>query len=235
MRLAPRRPPPSEGLFYAKRVCIIRPQRRWRRISHSGCCNWRSAATSRLSRTTCSATSFLPDTASCDARSTSRVIYVRSFSKTLSGSLRVGFIASRPSLIESLADIKMLTSITSFGIHRTPDLPDPGRWQLSKISCAVAGAPRRGPVQCHSNVRAHWRRVVCRARGWHVLVGTLSADQDFTALAERAAGEGIMLTPGAMFHPQLDPSPWMRFNVAFCNDPRVQRWLERTSSRNDQD
>ena len=41
-----------------------------------------------------------------------RVIYVRSFSKTLSGSLRVGFVACAQSIANELADIKMLTSIT---------------------------------------------------------------------------------------------------------------------------
>ena len=42
-----------------------------------------------------------------------RVIYARSFSKTLSGSLRVGFIACSRSLANQLADIKMLTTITT--------------------------------------------------------------------------------------------------------------------------
>ncbi len=43
----------------------------------------------------------------------SRVIYLRSYSKTLSGSLRVGFVASTPRVIDALADIKMLTCITT--------------------------------------------------------------------------------------------------------------------------
>src|SRR6516165_475582 len=42
-----------------------------------------------------------------------RVIYARSFSKTLSGSLRVGFVACAPHIANELADIKMLTSITT--------------------------------------------------------------------------------------------------------------------------
>ena len=42
-----------------------------------------------------------------------RVIYARSFSKTLSGSLRVGFIACAQPVANELADIKMLTSITT--------------------------------------------------------------------------------------------------------------------------
>src|SRR5271155_2732380 len=42
-----------------------------------------------------------------------RVIYARSFSKTLSGSLRVGFVACKQDIANELADIKMLTCITS--------------------------------------------------------------------------------------------------------------------------
>ena len=42
-----------------------------------------------------------------------RVIYARSFSKTLSGSLRVGFVACAQHIANELADIKMLTSITT--------------------------------------------------------------------------------------------------------------------------
>jgi aspartate/methionine/tyrosine aminotransferase len=42
-----------------------------------------------------------------------RVIYARSFSKTLSGSLRVGFVACTQDIANELADIKMLTSITT--------------------------------------------------------------------------------------------------------------------------
>ena len=42
-----------------------------------------------------------------------RVIYARSFSKTLCGSLRVGFVACSQNVANELADIKMLTSITT--------------------------------------------------------------------------------------------------------------------------
>ena len=41
------------------------------------------------------------------------VIYARSFSKTLSGSLRVGFVACSQNIANELADIKMLSSITT--------------------------------------------------------------------------------------------------------------------------
>jgi hypothetical protein len=37
----------------------------------------------------------------------------------------------------------------------------------------------------------------------------------------------MMLAPGTVFRPHLEHSPWMRFNVAVCEDTRVQRRLQR--------
>jgi len=48
--------------------------------------------------------------------------------------------------------------------------------------------------------------------------------------SEAAARDGIMLAPGVVFRPHLERSPWMRFNVAICDDPRVQRWLARAAA-----
>ena len=59
--------------------------------------------------------------------------------------------------------------------------------------------------------------------------------EDALTLAEAAARDGIMLAPGAVFRPHLERSPWMRFNVAVCEEPRVQRWLRQvaTEARSD--
>jgi DNA-binding transcriptional MocR family regulator len=54
--------------------------------------------------------------------------------------------------------------------------------------------------------------------------------EDALTLAEAAARDGIMLAPGAVFRPHLERSPWMRFNVAVCEDPRVQRWLRQVAT-----
>ena len=48
---------------------------------------------------------------------------------------------------------------------------------------------------------------------------------DSAALASRASKEGIMLAPGNIFRPQMQPSPWLRFNVAYALDPRLERFL----------
>jgi DNA-binding transcriptional MocR family regulator len=49
---------------------------------------------------------------------------------------------------------------------------------------------------------------------------------DALTLTESAGKNGIMLAPGVVFRPHLQPSPWMRFNVTTCDSPRVLRWLE---------
>ena len=56
--------------------------------------------------------------------------------------------------------------------------------------------------------------------------------EDSRALAERVAREGLVLAPGSTFSPQLDRSPWMRFNVALSDNSRVHRWFERISTEN---
>jgi DNA-binding transcriptional MocR family regulator len=49
---------------------------------------------------------------------------------------------------------------------------------------------------------------------------------DALTLTESAGASGIMLAPGVVFRPHLQPSPWMRFNVTTCDNSRVLRWLE---------
>jgi len=49
-------------------------------------------------------------------------------------------------------------------------------------------------------------------------------------VAEAARRDGIMLAPGTVFCPHLGRSPWRRFNVAVCDDARVQDGLRRPAS-----
>ena len=48
---------------------------------------------------------------------------------------------------------------------------------------------------------------------------------DSAQLATQAAQEGVMLAPGNIFRPQMQPSPWLRFNIAYALDPRLERFL----------
>jgi DNA-binding transcriptional MocR family regulator len=159
-----------------------------------------------------------------------RVIYVRSFSKTLSGSLRVGFIACAQNLAHELADVKMLTSITTSqfterliylilvdGYYRKHIARLRERLGEARLN-AMRGFERIG-----------LQAFVEPADGMFVWARFPQID-DSMDLARASQREGLMLAPGMVFRPNLEPSPWMRFNVAVCDDPRVQNGLRKLAT-----
>ena len=154
----------------------------------------------------------------------------RSFSKTLSGSLRVGFVACRPEVANDLADIKMLTSITTsqFAERLVYLMLVDGYYRkyLSRLRDRLCEA-RLNAVRAFERIGL--KLFVEPADGMFVLARFPHID-DSMALAEAAKHDGIMLAPGAIFRPHLERSPWMRFNVTVCGEARVQGWLERQAS-----
>jgi DNA-binding transcriptional MocR family regulator len=159
-----------------------------------------------------------------------RVIYVRSFSKTLSGSLRVGFIACPSDIANECADIKMLTSITTsqFTERLVYLMLVDGHYRkyLSRLHERLNEA-RRDVVRAFEHIGLEL--FVEPADGMFVWAKFPHID-DSLALAEAAQRDGITLAPGVVFRPHLERSPWMRFNVAVCEDKRVQNWLQRLAS-----
>jgi DNA-binding transcriptional MocR family regulator len=159
-----------------------------------------------------------------------RVIYVRSFSKTLSGSLRVGFVAAAPHIANELADIKMLTSITSsqFTERLIYLMLVDGHYRkyLSRLHERL-GEARVNVVRAFERIGLEL--FVEPADGMFLWARFPHLD-DSLALAEASQRDGIMLAPGTVFRPHLERSPWMRFNVTACEDSRVQAWLQRLAA-----
>ncbi|HEY8709465.1 MAG TPA: PLP-dependent aminotransferase family protein [Burkholderiaceae bacterium] len=159
----------------------------------------------------------------------SRVIYARSFSKTLSGSLRVGLIACSQDIANELADIKMLTSITTsqFTERLVYLMLIDGHYRkyLSRLHERL-GEARLNVVREFE--RAGLELFVEPTDGMFIWA-RLPDVADSLKLAEISQRDGIMLAPGAVFRPNLDRSPWMRFNVTVCEDTRVLRWLQQQS------
>jgi DNA-binding transcriptional MocR family regulator len=160
-----------------------------------------------------------------------RVIYARSFSKTLSGSLRVGFLACRQDIANEIVDIKMLTSITSsqFAERLFYGMLTDGHYRkfLTRLRERLDGA--RGNV-----IRAFEKcgmQIFAEPHAGMFIWARFPEIEDTLALAERALREGFMLAPGNVFRPHLEPTPWMRFNVAICEELRVLRWIERIATK----
>jgi DNA-binding transcriptional MocR family regulator len=160
-----------------------------------------------------------------------RVIYVRSFSKTLSGSLRVGFLAARQPIAEDLADVKMLSAITTSEFT-----------ERLIYSMLVDGHYRKFLTRLHKSlddarlaaIRAFERiglQMFVEPDAGMFLWARVPGIEDSLSLAESAQAQNIMIAPGVVFRPHLQPSPWMRFNVTTCDSPRVLRWLESVARR----
>jgi DNA-binding transcriptional MocR family regulator len=156
-----------------------------------------------------------------------RVIRIGSFSKTLSASIRCGYIAARADWIEGLVDLQVATGFGG---------PSPVAAEL------IAGVLSGGGYRKHME---ELRRRLARAsretaarleplgirpwlmpRGGFYLWCRLPEGQDSAALARRALDRNVVLAPGNVFSVSQSAAEFMRFNVAQSGDPHVLAVLE---------
>ena len=73
-----------------------------------------------------------------------RVIYIGSFSKTISPNIRVGYLLRRPDLLDELAQLKMLSGLTSSELTErlAYGALSEGRWRKHLKGCASAWRKR---------------------------------------------------------------------------------------------
>jgi DNA-binding transcriptional MocR family regulator len=157
-----------------------------------------------------------------------QVIYVSSFSKTISPNIRVGYVVAEPGLMEKLAQLKMVSGLTSSDITERLAFGavTDGRWRKHLKSL------RDRLAQAHASVARQ-----LEAQGFELFhepaagLYLWARHPDITDTAELsrlAAVEGIMLGPGQLFLVNPRPTGWLRFNVAFSEDERIWRFLERS-------
>ena len=155
-----------------------------------------------------------------------RVIYVGSYSKTVSPNLRVGFVAANPDVLEDLARLKMISGLTSSELSERlvyGALID-GRWRKHLRSL------RERLSQAHQRVTEQLDKLGFEAFA-EPKAGLFQwvkhpAISNSTELSYKAAESDILLGPGHLFSIDLQPSPWLRFNVGFCEDPRLWSFLQ---------
>ena len=145
-----------------------------------------------------------------------RVILIGGFSKTLSGSLRVGYIAANPERIQRLTDAKLLSGLT------TPEL---GERVVHRI---LAEGQYRKHVQRLRERIDHARQRCLRmveSWGWQVehepMAGMFvwaDTGQDTEVLARKMASQGVLLAPGVLFSPQQSISTMLRLPVSMADD-----------------
>lgn len=157
-----------------------------------------------------------------------RVIRVGSFSKSLSASVRCGYIAARAEWIEGLIDLQIATSFSG---------PSPIAAEL------VAHVLARGAYRRHvDGLRLRLTRARREAtrrleplgirpwiapRGGFFLWCRLPEGIDSGRVARAALAENVVLAPGNVFSASQSASAFLRFNVAQMRDARVMTVLGR--------
>jgi DNA-binding transcriptional MocR family regulator len=154
-----------------------------------------------------------------------RVVHIGSFSKTVSPNLRVGFVAAHPEVLEDLAQLKMISGLTSseFAERLTFGALTDGRWRkhLRGLRQRLAGAQQATAERLQ---RLGFELFAQPGAGMFLWARHPAIDNAST-LAYQAAEHDILLGPGHLFGLDLAPSPWLRFNVAFCDDEALWGFL----------
>lgn len=162
----------------------------------------------------------------------SRVILIGSFSKTLSASVRCGYIAARADWIQDLVDLQIATGFGGPGAFATETLARVlaagfYRKHIEELRSRLARA-RRGTAEKLKRVGiTPW----LMPRGGFQLWCSLPEGCDATEVARAALAENVVLAPGNVFSAAQSATGMMRFNVAHCDDPRLMPVLQRALKR----
>ena len=155
-----------------------------------------------------------------------RVIHMGSFSKSLSASVRCGFIAARRDWIDGLVDLRIATS---FGGGRLSSelvllmLKDGTyRKHMDHLRARLAHSMGETSVKLKALGVMPW----IEPRGGMLLWCKLPEGIDAGKIAQAGLREKIVFAPGNVFSQTQSANNYMRFNVAQCADPRILRVLE---------
>ncbi|MCU1747935.1 PLP-dependent aminotransferase family protein [Pseudomonas sp. 6D_7.1_Bac1] len=148
------------------------------------------------------------------------VVYVSSFSKTLSSSLRVGYVVASAAIIARLAEVKMITSLGA------------SRFCESVLSSLLLNGTYRKLVQRQRQRLKRDRAatlLVLEDAEWEVFgkpagglyIWARPRAQEPAQVRARAHEFGIALSSRTAFSPSGEASDWLRINVAYASDPRA--------------
>lgn len=156
-----------------------------------------------------------------------RVIQVGSFSKTLSASVRCGYIATQPEWCERLVDLKLATSFgnSPFSAEMLYELLRKGSYRRHLDSLRGRLADAMGETLLR--LRALDIRPWLEPRGGLFIWARLPGGLDAADVSRAALAESLVLAPGNVFSLSQSATGYLRFNVAQCLSPRVFEGLAR--------
>lgn len=158
-----------------------------------------------------------------------RVIYVGTFAKILSASLRVGYVAASSDVIANLANMKMLTIVNSSGyverIVHTVLNDGHYRHHLKRLNLRI----KQARLAALRMLRQLGLQPLIEDTDGYYLWVALPEGIDDIELTRKAARESIFLAPGSIFEVDGSRSErrFLRLNIAYVNDSRFHDFVSR--------
>ncbi len=154
-----------------------------------------------------------------------RVVYIGSFSKTISASVRCGYIATRPDWIDGLVDLKIATSFGGnvFNAELIWHVLKNGSYRKHMHDLRERLARARTDVA--ARLETLGMRPWVEPKGGMYLWCNLPDGVDAAKLAQGALSQNIVLAPGNVFG-GTTASNFMRFNVAQSSSPFIYQVLK---------
>jgi DNA-binding transcriptional MocR family regulator len=155
-----------------------------------------------------------------------RVIYLSSFSKTISPSLRAGYLVAAPALAQKLARAKVMTSLGSSELLEQLLLQilmhGHYRRHLKRLRDRLASA--------HAHVArefdARGVELAFRPESGLFVWAKLPSRESVSKLWRLALRADVLLAPGELFRPDGSATAYWRFNVAQCDSRELFRFLD---------
>lgn len=151
-----------------------------------------------------------------------RVIRIGSFSKTLSASVRCGYIAARPDWIEALVDLQVATNFggpSALAAELVAGVLASGAYRkhMDEVRRRLARARQEAMDRLATLGIVPW----VAPRGGFYLWCRLPEGTDSGDVARRCLAEKVVLAPGNVFSVSQGAAQHLRFNVAQMADERV--------------
>ena len=155
-----------------------------------------------------------------------RVIRVGSFSKSLSGAVRCGYLAARPDWVSAITDLRIATGMS--GSALSAELLHIGltdgsyRRHMEKVRIRLD----RARAEAIGRLKAIGIQPWIEPAAGLFLWCRLPEGVDATAVARRGLEQNIVFAPGNVFSLNQAASHYLRFNAAMMGDDRIYRCLE---------
>lgn len=160
-----------------------------------------------------------------------RVVHIGSFSKTLSASVRCGFIAAPRDWIEQLTDLKIATTFGGGRLAAELVLALLRDGSYRKHMDLLRARLSRAMVETSTRLKAIGITPWIDQPAGLFLWCSLPDGVDAADIARRALADNVVLAPGNAFSLSGTASRFLRFNVAQCQDERIFRVLESAMAR----